>query len=273
MRSPSSASARAAGGSSSPRRVRGRGREAFLEKPCLLASTSLALEALVEDAARQLGGGTSRGAAPRPSPRRSASRSAACAAGTALERLLARARGVGELLLGLSRSASSARVASRPLLAAAAVSAARRPRGAAHRARRGRARRSARGAPRSPARASPRARPRSPATRAAAAVLTSASRSRARSTCDRDARELQLGAMAPRLETAEPAASSTSARRSAGQARIASTLPCPMIECMPLPETKVGEGLDEVEPPHRSRFRRYWPSRRGGGGGRPRSSA
>jgi len=66
-------------------------------------------------------------------------------------------------------------------------------------------------------------------------------------------RELQLGPVPSRLEAADsPAASSISARRSSGfEARIASTLPWPMIECIPWPRTEVGEDLDQVETPDR----------------------
>ena len=68
---------------------------------------------------------------------------------------------------------------------------------------------------------------------------------------DRDARELQLGAMPTRLEAAE-------AGRLLDQRapllrlrpRIASTLPCPMIECMPWPSPRSASSSTRSMPPH-----------------------
>ena len=69
--------------------------------------------------------------------------------------------------------------------------------------------------------------------------LTSSSRSRARSTCVATRASFSSARCRRALKRPRPAASSISARRSSGfDARIASTLPCPMIECMPWPRPR-----------------------------------
>ena len=80
---------------------------------------------------------------------------------------------------------------------------------------------------------------------------TSSSRSRARSTCDRDARELQLGAMAARLEAAEPGRlldQRAPLLRLRREDRLDLALADDRVHALAEPE--VGEQLDEVEPPH-----------------------
>ena len=158
--------------------------DALLEETRLLGERlALALDALVEDAARLLG----RGAKPREprlgrlAPQREPLGRAAQPV-ERLQRLLARARGVGELLL---RDAALAEHLREPRLDAllrggARSCDARRSRGAGRRARRGRARRCARGGARSRREASRRARPQSPAARAAGAACAPRPRRRAR---------------------------------------------------------------------------------------------
>ena len=69
--------------------------------------------------------------------------------------------------------------------------------------------------------------------------LTSSSRSRARSTCTETRASFSSARWRRALKRPRPAASSISARRSSGfEARIASTLPWPMIECMPWPRPR-----------------------------------
>src|SRR3954447_5649133 len=82
-------------------------------------------------------------------------------------------------------------------------------------------------------------------------LRTSSSRSRARSTWIATRASFSSARCRRALNRPRPAASSISARRSSGfDAKIASTFPCPMIECRPWPRPRGGEQLDEVEPAH-----------------------
>ncbi len=68
---------------------------------------------------------------------------------------------------------------------------------------------------------------------------------------DRDTRELQLGAMSPRLEAPEPRGF-LDERAALGGTRRKDRLDFPLADdrVHPLPEPEVGEQLDEIEPPH-----------------------
>ena len=203
-RSPRSASARAAGGSpsrsasarsSAPRRSRPQPR--LLAKPLPLRGSRSS-----EDWP-----GTAR-----PGPARSPA--GARAARGALQpveaggRLLAAPGGADELPLdavALARAGPRAAFAGPVPREARGLRAARRPARGAPRARRARAGRSAPRSRRSRRAASRRAPPRVAwSASGRSRFCTSASRSRARSTCDRDPRELQLGAVAAALEASEP---------------------------------------------------------------------
>ena len=77
----------------------------------------------------------------------------------------------------------------------------------------------------------------------------------------RDPRELQLGPMPAPLELPEPAASSTSARRSSGfEASTCSTLPWPTIECIAEPSPTSARSSTRSVRRTAARFTRYWPS-------------
>ena len=171
-----------------------------------------------------------------------------------LHRLLALAGRVGELLLGAAALGEHAPRASPRRRGARAPrpSCARRPRRAARRASRGRARRSARAAARSRRAASRRARPRSPAARAGAAACLHLLLEVARALdLRRDARELQLGAVAARLEAAEAGGlldQRAPLLRLRGEDRLDLALPDDRVHA--LAEAEVGEQLDEVEPAH-----------------------
>ena len=69
---------------------------------------------------------------------------------------------------------------------------------------------------------------------------------------DRDARELQLGSMSPRLEAPEPGGL-LDERAPLGRTRREDRLDLALADdrVHPLPEPEVGEQLDEIEPPHR----------------------
>ena len=82
-------------------------------------------------------------------------------------------------------------------------------------------------------------------------LRTSASTSRARSTCVATRASFSSARWRRRLKRPRPAASSTSSRRSDGLAPSTdSTLPCEMTELQPAAEADVGEQLDQVDAAH-----------------------
>jgi hypothetical protein len=91
--------------------------------------------------------------------------------------------------------------------------------------------------------------------------LTSSSRSRARSTCTETRDSLSSARCRRALKRPSPAASSISERRSSGfEARIASTFPWPMIECMPWPRPRSARISIRSRRRTAVRLSRYCPS-------------
>ena len=187
------------------------------------------------------------------------------AAGRGPGRALAPAGGVGELLLGALALGEQRleRLSTRALRATRASRRLRRPRSRRSRsAARSSCRDPRHAARRSRRRASRPARRRSPAARAAAAACAPRPRrrGRARPACATRA-SFSSARCRRRLKRPSPAASSTSSRRSSGlEARIASTLPWQMIECIAAPRPTSASSSTRSVRRTCALLTRYWPS-------------